>query len=311
MGQLRKLRKNNIVCVLNALYELGSSSKKKLAEYLGFSTALMTNICNDLAAEGIISEGKSLKSSKAGRREVLIDINFDHKLIAGITLLKPETTIVISNLKPEIKFKKTIRTDGENIVQFLGRVINVVNDYISDNKLDAASFLGIGIGVMGGINIDTGLMSKELWNKNVDLRGILTEFTELPLFFQNDTNNLAMAEHFFSHEKQNFVVICHDSGVGGAIFKDGRLLLNTENTTGKIGHMIVNPEGGYCPNCKRRGCLESMTSLSTIYREIAAGMQAGIFPYLKEQTAGNPEKLNRDLLFAAYRDGSIDLSVYF
>lgn len=85
----------------------------------------------------------------------------------------------------------------------------------------------------------------------------------------NDANAHAYAEWRVGSAvgTRNFVMIALGTGVGGAIFLEGKLYEGSHGMAGEIGHMKVSPRGPRC-NCGKRGCLESFFSSYSIPREL-------------------------------------------
>ena len=69
------------------------------------------------------------------------------------------------------------------------------------------------------------------------------------------------------------------TGIGGGIILDGKIWHGLKDAAGEIGHMTVCPDGPLC-GCGNRGCLEAMSSGTSIARRareaVAAGRQTGL-----------------------------------
>lgn len=89
----------------------------------------------------------------------------------------------------------------------------------------------------------------------------LGDFLGLPSFIENDVNALALAELCIGAAKglENFMWIALSTGVGGAVFLDGRLLHGKRFGVGEIGHIVIE-ENGFTCSCGNRGCLETACS---------------------------------------------------
>ena len=69
------------------------------------------------------------------------------------------------------------------------------------------------------------------------------------------------------------------TGIGGGIILNGKVWHGLKDAAGEIGHMTVCPDGPLC-GCGNRGCLEAMSSGTSIARRareaVAAGRQSGL-----------------------------------
>jgi glucokinase len=72
------------------------------------------------------------------------------------------------------------------------------------------------------VDIDQGMMifSPNLRWRNVPLKQIVAEATQLPIFVENDANAAALGEHFFGSAQNvnDFLFILADVGIGGGLF---------------------------------------------------------------------------------------------
>src|SRR5581483_1704901 len=90
----------------------------------------------------------------------------------------------------------------------------------------------------------------------------------------------------------NMVYLTISAAIGSGIIINGQIVEGTSGTAGELGHMTVDWHGEYC-NCGNIGCLESITSGTTIARRandaIAAGRGADLLAFaraLQQNTEG-------------------------
>ena len=68
--------------------------------------------CTDLFAEEILVEtGVNVKSSGAGRKKVLLDINYEASYICAMTIEPEYTTVAITDLRGQVAAKKRCKTN--------------------------------------------------------------------------------------------------------------------------------------------------------------------------------------------------------
>ncbi|MBC8490521.1 MAG: MarR family transcriptional regulator, partial [Bacteroidetes bacterium] len=86
-------------------------SRMDVASTLSLTRATVTNICSNMIEKGIIIEKGEMKEKKrAGRKKILIEINYKYKHVLGINIEPDFTYISISDLKGEIVICKKIKT---------------------------------------------------------------------------------------------------------------------------------------------------------------------------------------------------------
>jgi glucokinase len=101
-----------------------------------------------------------------------------------------------------------------------------------------------------------------------DLAGALADELRLPVVIENDANAAAIGELWQGAARGCRTIICLTlgTGVGGGIILDGKLWRGATNAAAEIGHMTVEPFGGFPCGCGSRGCLEVYASATAIVR---------------------------------------------
>nr|WP_199331091.1 ROK family protein [Calothrix sp. FACHB-1219] len=88
-----------------------------------------------------------------------------------------------------------------------------------------------------------------------------------PTIIGNDANCAGLGEAWLGAGRsfQNFIMLTLGTGVGGAIFLNGKLFIGHQGAGGELGLISFNPEGPRC-NSGNRGSLEQYTSITAIRR---------------------------------------------
>src|ERR1035437_4095596 len=84
----------------------------------------------------------------------------------------------------------------------------------------------------------------------------------LPPYLERDTNVAALAEHWLGAARgcADFLYVTVSTGLGGAIVRDGRLVLGPDGTAGELGHVTLIPDGGPRCGCGGVGHLEGIAA---------------------------------------------------
>ncbi len=100
----------------------------------------------------------------------------------------------------------------------------------------------------------------------------------------------------------DFVMVTLGTGIGGGIVTSGRLTRGTNGFAGEIGHMVIDPDGPFCP-CGRRGCWERYASgsgLARLAREAAIGKR---LRRVVELAGGDADNVRGEDVQTAAREG--------
>ncbi len=149
-------------------------------------------------------------------------------------------------------------------------------------------FAGVGIGVPGLFNFDTGEIAfftnlPGAW-EGFPLRAIIAEGLGIPATLINDARAFTLAEATVGAGRGCSTVACITlgTGVGGGLFINGDLHFGAFGIAGEIGHQTVVPDGPTC-GCGNPGCMEALTRAPVIaaaagratMEEVLAGVAAG------------------------------------
>ncbi len=103
-----------------------------------------------------------------------------------------------------------------------------------------------------------------------DLGKLTKEATGLPTYVANDMEASVTGMHVLFPELNYFLGITWSSGIGIRIFKDGKILSDSEG-----GHLCIDPSpfAQLC-GCGRRGCAEAIVAGKGMGRRIVAELEA-------------------------------------
>jgi glucokinase len=157
----------------------------------------------------------------------------------------------------------------------LGRdhVINDMCDAIqrlAEKYRNAAALLGIGIGVPGIIDMQTGLVRESPnlpdW-VDYPARAIIEQRLKTRVILENDANAAALGEEWLGAAKDfdDMAMLTLGTGVGGGLVLGGKIWHGMNGMAGEFGHTTVEPEGQQC-GCGNRGCLEQYASATAVVR---------------------------------------------
>lgn len=144
-----------------------------------------------------------------------------------------------------------------------------------DYGLSINQIASIGIGLPGAVDSNTAHVinapNLEVANRIVS-QDVSRLLNNMPVYFENDANCAALAEHAFGASKgvKSSLLITLGTGIGGGVIIDNNLYRGTFFGAGEIGHHVVVVNGKLC-NCGRKGCFEMYASARAL--EVSAGIK--------------------------------------
>ena len=128
----------------------------------------------------------------------------------------------------------------------------------------------IGISIPGTVSENKIIKSVNLGIENYDLAGNLEKVLKMSVKLKNDAKCAALAEQKYGELSQfeNSVFLCIGTGVGAAVFHDGKILEPDDVPGFEFSHTIIQKDGELC-NCGKRGCFETYASLKRFKQRIS------------------------------------------
>ncbi len=128
----------------------------------------------------------------------------------------------------------------------------------------------VGIGVPGTVRYGRGIVESSpnfpTW-QGFRMKEELTDRLPLQIAVDNDAEMAAVGERLAGAAARydNFVLVTIGTGIGGAVYANGRAVRGRDGTAGEIGHIVVEPRGRRC-GCGSSGCVEMYASARAIVR---------------------------------------------
>src|SRR6202045_251008 len=129
---------------------------------------------------------------------------------------------------------------------------------------------GIGIGVPGIIDMQTGLLRESPnlpgWAE-YPVRAEIERRLKTIVILENDANVAALGEKWLGAAKDysDVAMLTLGTGVGGGLVMGGMIWRGANGMAGEFGHTTVEPEGHPC-GCGNRGGLEQYASATAVVR---------------------------------------------
>lgn len=305
----KDLKRRNTGIVLSTILSRGRISRKEIARQTGLTAATVSNLVKELLDRGYVEEAgaEDAAAERAGGPiPILLQIKDTDPVVVGVHVGTTRVRVAGFNLKAEIKCEAEFALDPRLpqdvlITQISERIRAVLGKPAADMK----SILGVGVGVAGVIDVDTGTVRSHA-NPNLaglPLRDLLQQDLGVGVVVNNLVNAMAMAEYWFGNGRdvKHYPLVFVGAVIGTALMINGENYVGAHQAAGHIGHRIVNPGGSLC-TCGRKGCLDAEVSEIALLRkarEAAAGSPHSILA----RTAGSPGQVTRQHLLDAARDG--------
>ena len=236
------MRSINRLHVMEAFRAYGPVSRVEIGERTGLAPATISEITAALLAENLLRESRSVAAGR-GRPRVLLEINADGGRVMGAKLSTHQLTLSLTNLTGHAIDAVSVPLLPEKlgITAAADSVAASIQAFLKKLRMMPASLSGIGVGLPGFIESDTGTGHwSPLFGANPpSFSKLMMERLGVPVIVENDVNLVALAERWFGEGKgvDNFCVVTVEHGVGMGMYLDGRLYRGRGGMAAEFGHV--------------------------------------------------------------------------
>jgi len=289
------------------LYDIYFNNKNTIAELsqsLNSSIPSITALVDELVEEMWISE-TGFAISRQGRRPAIYGVNPNKNYVLVLDINTHDTRIAVLNLKNEIVFSQVSDLQLKNNPSFLETLFQLVDNIIEQKVSKSTDIIALGVSIPGLVNKKTGInyTYKSLNSQDVSLGKLIENHYNLPSFVINDSKATAFGEYHFglAKGKSHVLSVNVDWGIGLGIVINGEIFDGASGFAGELGHIQVNPDGVLC-NCGKVGCLDTITSASSLLKNIKDGLRKGHVSKLGEYK-DSLENINLEMVIDAAQKG--------
>ncbi|MGK5732831.1 ROK family transcriptional regulator [Streptomyces sp. URMC 124] len=261
-GSQSSLHRANLERVVRAVRRAGSLTQAEIARATGLSAATVSNIVRELKDGGTV---EVTPTSSGGRRARSVSLSGDAGVVVGVDFGHTHLRVAIGNLAQRVLAEDAEPLDVDaSAAQGLERAERLVRRLIADTGIEPGKIIGVGLGVPGPIDVETGTLGSTAilpgW-AGTNPRDELAERLSVPVHVDNDANLGALGELVWGAGRgaSDLAYIKVASGVGAGLVINGQIYRGPGGTAGEIGHITLDESGPVC-RCGNRGCLETFTA---------------------------------------------------
>lgn len=268
------MRRNNLALVLRHLRDAGPRSRATVALDTGLNRGTVSSLVTELIDRGLVREGDVQRGGSVGRPGQTVELDGRGIGGIGVEINVDYVTALVLDLTNAVVFERRVALDVQALTP--AEVLDAVTDLAGKALADCAGRditpVGVTVAVPALVDTEDGVVAfaPNLHWTDVAVTRALTPKLGLPIQVDNDANLAALGEYAMGSEAgtADLVYLTGETGVGGGVMVDGRLLRGAAGFSGEIGHMPLNPGGDLC-GCGRRGCWETMVGLAALLRMAA------------------------------------------
>jgi len=196
----------------------------------------------------------------------------------------------------------TLAEEGDLVVER-----QILEGILTLQRQGGVPLLGIGVGVAGQIQAETGvvLFAPNLKWDCFPLQTSLQRSLNMPIRVLNDLRAITLGECLYGAGRgcRDLLCVFVGTGIGGGVVSNGRLLTGSTNIFGEIGHLTIDFNGPLC-TCGKQGCFEAFAGgwgIAARAREAIQREGQGLASQCLLKLAGSLQGVTAKIVVEAYR----------
>jgi predicted NBD/HSP70 family sugar kinase len=239
-------------------------TRAELAGTTGLARSTVAARIDALISSGLVGPAGEATSS-GGRPPSRFAFNPAARVVLAVDVGATHVALAVTDLGGSVLAERRMDqqvADGPEKV--LGLVVREAAKLLASASRVVADLAGVGIGLPGPVEHDTGRPVKPPimpgWD-GFDVVRFVQRSLPVPVLVDNDVNIMALGErtaHWPDHD--NFIFVKVATGIGAGIISSGELQRGANGTAGDLGHVRVPRGDDVLCRCGNHGCLEALAS---------------------------------------------------
>jgi len=266
------IKRENRSLLLTQLFFKGRKSRTSLAKELQLTPASITQTINTMIDEEIVVDTDEYESStRMGRRQQFIDLNYAYLHAIGVTITNTQVRICITDLHFNCLYEDILELDSDKAPQYARIICDKIAFGLYSINKTKNEVIGIGVTIRGNVDSEKGVSEDSfgLLPKHTQIRNDIENRIGIPVAVDNHIRSLMICEALYSRTyMQNTLFVKYGPGIGSAITVNGQLYIGGHSMAGEIGHMVLDVHGDLC-RCGKKGCLETLSSFRAMNSKLS------------------------------------------
>ncbi|MCC8075778.1 MAG: ROK family transcriptional regulator [Clostridiales bacterium] len=276
---LEHVKTLNRGAILKLLNDQGAMSRKDIAVQLGLTPATVSVICSELLEAQVLCEmGEVKEDRRAGRKKILLGINYSRYFALAVSIEDTHTCITLSDMRGRPSCDRCIPTDSNVASEpFLCQIAETGRELLQIAGVNSAHLLGAGVSIPGVVRRED----------SAAVRDILQRELNCPVIVENNVKAFAEAELIYGSGKDqdNLLFVKWGPGVGACFVIHKQIYESRRFKSAEIGHMIVEWEDAQHHLC--RGRLETRISTHAVADQVRQRCTRPAMPLLYQNRRGD------------------------
>ncbi len=279
-----QIKQNNRNLIYRYIYEKRKVSQQDICFDLRLSRPTVTSKLNELEEEGFIEKCGQIDTEYVGRKAAAYSIAASHRVSIGVEILRKEVKMIAIDLYGQKIDRLVSALPYENDETYYKAVSDSILAFINQLGLHDSQILGVGFAIQGLISPDNRsiLYGKILAETGLSIDSF-SRYLPYPCAFYHDADSAAVSELWTTPDLEDAFYLSIGTHLGAAMISQRTIISGKHGHNATIEHIQMRKDGKPC-YCGRRGCMETLCSLSALLKKTESPEN-----FFSELRNGDPE----------------------
>ena len=194
----------------------------------------------------------------------------------GLDVTRHHVACVAVDLNGKIISFRRNRLAFEYSDSYFRKVADLLQEFITGNKIDDQKILGVGIGIPALVQSDNrSIFYSRILGFEESTYDMFRRYIPCEISLFNDAKASCFAEKWVNKDLQNTFYLLLSNNVGGAMIINGQVYSGDNFRAAEVGHITLVPQGRQC-YCGQCGCVDPYLAATNLSQDDLAGYFANL-----------------------------------
>lgn len=294
ISQTKDIRTANRLTIIRHILDKKEISRARISEATGLNKATVSTIVKEWMKLKLVEE-TTTGDSNGGRKPIILTLSESAGYCIAVDMGVSQIHLILANIKNEIVARSSFSIQNTAFSNVYASLCSAIDRLITQMPASTYGLFGISLAVRGIIDLDGVIrFIPQLGWHNVDIRSLLNERYQVPVYIDNDGNLGASMESRLYPQYEELTVLSISDTISCGMIVHGNLVRGYLGFANAVGHHTINIRETRQCSCGKYGCWEQYCSDQSLIEEtnkLRAEPIQSIGDFIELVKQQNPEAL--------------------
>jgi len=267
ISQTKDIRTANRLTIIRHILDKKDISRARISEDTGLNKATVSTIVKEWMNLRLVEENTT-GDSNGGRKPIILTLAESAGYCIAVDMGVTRVNLILVNIKNEIVARSSFAIRDIAFSNVYASLCSSIDQLVAQMPVSTYGLFGISLAIRGIVDLDGVIrfIPQFDWH-NVDIRSLLCERYQVPVYIDNDGNlGAAMESRLYPQYKELTVLSISDT-ISCGMITHGNLVRGYLGFANAVGHHTVNIQETRQCSCGKYGCWEQYCSDQSLIDE--------------------------------------------